>query len=579
MTDAANINWLFSSYNDAQGRTYIISFYNKWDPQKQQSRVAKRVHVGRLNADTGEVYLGKTYLKNHPEYEGKTVFYEDNALVERSKEQVDEIKKEASNDLSFRCDCVSFGLTYACHELASNSNMLSALREVFGEDGDELLRLGIYQFCSQNQALQNYDDWLAMNYLPKAKPLSSNQISKLLSKVTQEDIDKYFALRFKHILDRHNQKNTVGDYVPPMMMAIDSTSISTYSKTIKDAAYGHAKQDDFLKQVNLTLCVDYDTGDICYAYQSEGSINDMSLFPDLLMRMQNNNFDLSNVLLTTDRGYSSVMNIQKQINCKLKFLTGVRLSEDSVKKSIDRYKASLTAPSFLSGKLGVYARTAPIERWTSTTDGINIDYDVYLHLYRDGALAESQNAAFMTNVQALLESKNKGLKGDSNLWRNYSKFLFQDEKTKKWNINYKAVEMACKYNGYFAIRTNEILDPFDSLIIYRERNIVECAFRQFKVLNGCDRLQATNLTYIGKLFIHLIAQSLRMMMTVKACSHKADGKVLPGDSLNKAMMQLQKLQASKPAGRGVWIVKELPKNTRELFELFDIQTPKKQVKN
>ena len=84
MTDAANINWLFSSYNDAQGRTYIISFYNKWDPQKQQSRVAKRVHVGRLNADTGEVYLGKTYLKNHPEYEGKTVFYEDNALVERS---------------------------------------------------------------------------------------------------------------------------------------------------------------------------------------------------------------------------------------------------------------------------------------------------------------------------------------------------------------------------------------------------------------------------------------------------------------------------------------------------------------
>ena len=45
---------------------------------------------------------------------------------------------------------------------------------------------------------------------------------------------------------------------------------------------------------------------------------------------------------------------------------------------------------------------------------------------------------------------------------------------------------ACKYNGCFAIRTNEIEDPFQSLSIYRERNIVETAFRQFKVLNGAD---------------------------------------------------------------------------------------------
>ena len=36
------------------------------------------------------------------------------------------------------------------------------------------------------------------------------------------------------------------------------------------------------------------------------------------------------------------------------------------------------------------------------------------------------------------------------------------------------------------IRNN--FDPFQSLSIYRERNIVETAFRQFKVLNGADRL-------------------------------------------------------------------------------------------
>ena len=50
MTDTPDIKWNYSSYTDKMGRTYIISYYNKWDPIKKQSRVAKRVHVGRLNA-------------------------------------------------------------------------------------------------------------------------------------------------------------------------------------------------------------------------------------------------------------------------------------------------------------------------------------------------------------------------------------------------------------------------------------------------------------------------------------------------------------------------------------------------
>ena len=74
---------------------------------------------------------------------------------------------------------------------------------------------------------------------------------------------------------------------------------------------------------------------------------------------------------------------------------------------------------------------------------------------------------------------------------------------------------------------------------------------------------------------------VKLLMMVAACKHKADGKnrILPGDSLVKAMMQLQKLQATKPAGRGVWITKEIPKKTRDLFDLFGIQYPKKLIKN
>ncbi len=46
MNNSNNIKWNFSSYTDAKGRTYIISYYNHWDPEKKQSRIAKRIHVG-----------------------------------------------------------------------------------------------------------------------------------------------------------------------------------------------------------------------------------------------------------------------------------------------------------------------------------------------------------------------------------------------------------------------------------------------------------------------------------------------------------------------------------------------------
>ena len=45
-------------------------------------------------------------------------------------------------------------------------------------------------------------------------------------------------------------------------------------------------------------------------------------------------------------------------------------------------------------------------------------------------------------------------------------------------------------------------------------------------------------------------------------------------------MKLQTLQAEKPAGRGIWwILKEIPKKTRELFELLNVPLPKKIVKD
>ena len=129
------------------------------------------------------------------------------------------------------------------------------------------------------------------------------------------------------------------------------------------------------------------------------------------------------------------------------------------------------------------------------------------------------------------------------------------------------------------IRNN--FDPFQSLSIYRERNIVETAFRQFKVLNGADRLYCTQTSYKGKIFIHLLAQTLRMMMSVSATRNQTADNKLPSDSLNKLMLKLQTLQASRPLGRGIWIVKEIPKKLEisSIYLVWPTQKSTSKIRN
>ena len=185
----------------------------------------------------------------------------------------------------------------------------------------------------------------------------------------------------------------------------------------------------------------------------------------------------------------------------------------------------------------------------------------------------------MNGLYQVLDFKNgKGSCGPD-IVNKYMKYIQLDKKTNTWTMNAPSIEKACKYNGCFAIRTNEIEDPFQSLAIYRERNIVETAFREFTVLNDADRLYCTQKSYKGKIFIHLLAQTLRMMMSVAVTKNQTEDNKLPSDSLNKLMLKLQTLQASRPLGRGIWIVKEIPKKTRDLFDLLGVAYPKKHVKN
>ena len=578
----------FSTFRKGDS-TYVYGYRNEWDPEKKQSRIAKRIYVGTLNEITGRVKLGKKYLSNHPEYEGKTLYFENRTLVERSEQDVAEEVEQ--RETSWASNNLSYAATWALWQFASKNRILQNLQAVFGKQlGTNLLALAIYQLLDGG-AMNGYEDWLPDNWLPVSAPLSSQRISELLAQVDHGDMVNYFRLRFdrskanyqKWLEELTQNAKKKGSATAPstlqkMYMALDSTAISTFSMTIEDAAYGHAKQNPELKQINLTLAVDFLNGDVCYAREDEGSITDKSVYRSVLAQMKSYGFDLDETVLVTDRGYSSIMNLQSLFNTDVSFVAGVPIVEKGLKDKFAKFREALCDLAFYNSEYDVYCRTIK-EDWKQNTEGGSIDRTCFVHLYRFPEIALSQQKQLLKKVDKALDKKRSGRVVDRDDWNFVARFITErkeehDGKEKKiWEKNLEALRFWERTAGCFVIRSDWLEDPIQALRIYRRRNIVEVAFRQFKVLNGGDRLYATQTSYMGKLMVHIIAQSLRMAMTVQAKRRETQELKLPDNSVEKLLSALKRVRAVRTPTRATWVVEPLTKKAQDMLELLNLPKP------
>ena len=578
----------FSTFRKGDS-TYVYGYRNEWDPVKKQSRIAKRIYVGTLNEATGRLRLGKKYLSNHPEYEGKTLYFENRTLVERSEQ--DAAEEVQQREQSWASNNLSYAATWALWQFASKNRILQNLQAAFGKQlGTGLLALAVYQLLDGG-AMNGYEDWLPDNWLPVSAPLSSQRISELLAQVDHEDMVNYFRLRFdrskqnyqKWLEEIKQKAQKQSSAMPPstlqkMYMALDSTAISTFSMTIEDAAYGHAKQNPELKQINLTLAVDFLNGDVCYAREDEGSITDKSVYKSILAQMKSYGFDLDETVLVTDRGYSSLMNLQNLFNTDVSFVAGVPIVEKGLKDKFTKFREALCDLAFYNSEYEVYCRTIK-EDWKQNTEAGSVNRDCFVHLYRFPEIALSQQKQLLKKIDKVLDKKRDGKVVDRDDWNFAARFITeckeeQDGKERKiWEKNLEALRLWERTAGCFVIRSDWPEDPIEALRIYRRRNIVEVAFRQFKVLNGGDRLQATQTSYMGKLMVHIIAQSLRMAITVQAKKRETQELKLPDNSVEKLLAALKRIRAVRAPTRATWVVEPLTKKAQDMLELLNLPKP------
>lgn len=574
IADSSGALWALLSTTDSSGRTYIRAYQNAWNAEKKRSFVKSRIQVGRLRSD-GSVALSEGFKESFPSFADTTWYWGDHALLPEEEFRQQFPQKDSPPDLSWSNEVIRFGSTWAAWETAVHRGILEDLEVVFGnKTARQLLALAVYKFDGGG-AMMTFEDWLPQVWLPEIEPLNGRRISELLSKVSVSLTENYYKRRY----DRASERSKDG-----MTLSFDSTSISTYSSGIVDAAWGHAKQNPQLRQVNYLVVCDHATGDVVYAFSYDGSVSDKTILAQVYLQMQSAGLNLANNILVTDRGFQSIWNTQTAINLDLKYIQFLSLNEGVVREALRRKMLPLSDPTVHRDPELCISALSVEDLWTQATDAGPVTIKGHLHLYRDAITAQEDADALHRDILYAVKVKNEQEKTpngktkrlDETLWKRVKPFLYENKHPKDgdsvWSIRDEKLREAVRFMGCRAIRTNAVSNPFEALCIYRQRDIIEQGFNQLKNEVGGSRLVATETTYRGKLFIFSLAQSIRMSMlrTAAETVQKNPKLKMPEESLRKLIVQLQGLQARKHRTTDAFIVGIIPKRYRDLLTLIGI---------
>ena len=570
LLDSEGKLWALMSSKDKAGRIYIRAYRNQWDSVKKRSFVESKVQVGRL-LDDGSIRLSKNFVDKFPQYAHQTVFWGDHELISEENFSEAFVQKPESTDISWSCDTVRIGVSYAAWQFGQQTARILFALSVYKLDG--------------GGAMMTFEDWLPQVWLPEVQSLDGRRISEMLSSITQPQLERYYKLRYDRACKHSDSAVT---------LSFDSTSISTYSNTINAAAWGHAKQNPELRQVNYMTVCDHATGDVVFACSYDGSINDQTILPEIYLRMKFAGLDLTNNILVTDRGFQSIYNTQTAINLNLKYIQFLSLKEGAVKAHLQRHKQALCdSIAHKDPVLGISAIAVPDE-WKENTDR---DVLKALELKNEGAAkirqiesetlksiekaAQKGEAAVKRVKSSAAELVRKQEEQNSKLidpvqWKKIKRFLYENRRAKDdepvWSIKFDELKEAVEVKGCQAIRSNAESNPFVALKLYRQRHIIEQGFNQLKNEVGGSRFEATEAAYRGKLFVYTLAQALRMSMLSKAREVHAvhpDLK-MPEESMRKLITQLQCMQAYKHRTTNAFVLGTVAKRHRDLLALLGI---------
>ena len=461
------------------GITYAYETTYYWDKEKQQSR-SKRICIGKVDPVSGEIVPTRGRAKKG---ESKTP----KALPART------------GPVSYtETKHLYFGATYLLEQFADQIGLTTDLKQCFPDIYKKLLSVAFYLVLEDNNPLYRFEKWNLTHKHPYGQDIASPRSSEMFASITDDQIAKFLRLQAKRRVE--------DEY-----WAYDSSSFSSYSETLKQAQWGKNKENDRLPQINLLLVFGEKSGLPFYYRKLAGNIPDSKTVKHLLEDLDILGFGKAKFVM--DRGFYSNDNINGLYREHVKFLVGVKLSLSFIKKNLDEVYDDIRMFNNFDEGLNTYGLTVSAE-WNYTQDrpykGDTIEEKrrIYIHYFYSIERGADEEQAFDKRIKEYCDELLEGKPVEDHK-KAYARFFeVKDTPVRGRQVYYKEDEIkaARKYIGYFALITNEKMDAFTALHLYRMKDVVEKAFGNLKERLNMRRLLAKSEKNLdGKVFNEFIA--------------------------------------------------------------------------
>jgi len=509
------------------GITYAYENESYWDKERQQPR-SRRKLIGRLDEETGNIVATRARKSAAPEPESKRTYY---------------------------------GATYLLDELVKALGIRQDLRICFPYTYTQILSIAYYLILEDRTPLQRFSKWAATHKHPYGEDIPSQRSSELFESITEDDKNRFFVLQGKRKSEREH-------------WFYDATTISSYSKHLKQVRYGHNKDHEHLEQINLAVLYGEESQLPFYYRKLPGNIPDVKTIKNLLCDIEQ--LDVKKVKLVMDRGFYSEANINAILGAHMKFLIGVRIHLSYVQSVLNTARDEMRNFEYYQPDSNLYAYSKTIS-WEYKQDrpykGDTIEEErrMYLHLYYSGEQALEDEHEL--NVK-LTEWKAELTCGKPNAANEKAYTKYFDVKTTpvrgiKVAVKQAAVEAAKKNYGYFAMISNEVKDPVQALALYRSKDLIEKTFENIK-----DRLSfrrtavSSERSLDGKLFVEFIA--LIILSDIQRKMHAAG--LFKKYTMQEMLDQIDLIECFERKGKAPRLSEILTKQA-EIYQALGVPLP------
>jgi len=440
-----------------------------------------------------------------------------------------------------------YGAFYLMSEVAKAVGLVDILRETMPCEYKEVLNIAFFMISTGEPAMY-CEDWLYKTESYATKGLSSQRISEILVNITEGDRLSFF--------EKWGEFRCENEYV-----ALDTTSISTYSDLINKAEWGYNRDGENLPQVNICLLLGEKSQLPIFQKVYSGSLGDVSTLKTTLQTISGIN--LSNMSLVMDKGFSKVININDMLTDPLgfRFLIPLKFTLGFAKEQVNREKSGIDSVS------NTIMIGSDVLRGVTSRQKWNDEHDVFVHVILNTEALTSATNRLYSKVCCLVSEVKKAPEKYRSM-PDVKKYL-TIRKTKNGHtikIKDDALMPQLETTGCLVLISNHIDNAKEALEIYRTKDVVEKGFWRMKTCLDLARLRIhSDKAMQSKIFIGFIALII-CAHTHKTMSEKDLYKLW---TMKKMLKILERLKIHHI--KSDQILSPLTKDQKKIFGAFGLK--------